>query len=227
MTHRSTTPTSATSSPLLSPTDQRRRSDQSPLVHSIQTNPMYHRVERTAESEDDWTGGTGDSSWTGTSDSGFFVGSNVPQPQDGHDHFILPSAPPPPLPSRNNHHVTTSHYADINPQTMDPDSQYVRITKQGHIYDVPNCDTTATLRHSESTYQVPRRHIPSSKSHNGISRLSITDDYCQMSSVCINREIKRKGSLPPSRPPAVPPHQKGVGSPTAWANSPSSYQTNH
>ncbi len=229
MTHRSSSaPTSANSSPLLSPTDQRRRSDhQSPLMHSVQTNPMYHRVERTAESEEDWTGGTGDSSWTGTSDSGFFVGSNVTQSQDGRNHFILPSGPPPPLPTRSTPLVTTSHYTDINLQTMDPDSQYVRITKDGHVYDVPNCDKSATLKNTQSTYQVPRRHLPTSNSQNGISRLSTTDDYCQMNSVSISRDIKRNGSLPMARSPPVPPHQKGVGPPTAWADSPSSYQTNH
>ncbi len=230
MTHRSTTPTSSTSSPslaasarsspFLSPGTPRRRSDPALLTHSVTNNPMYLRVEHNnAESEDDWTGGTGDS-WTGTSDSGFFIGSNVSQPQEGRNHFILPSGPPPPLPTRG---PPMGHYADINITTMDPNSQYVQITRQGHVYDVPNCDTMDP----QNTYQVPRRHISPSKSQSGISRLSITDDYCQMSSVTLTREIKRNGSLPVSRPPPVPPHQKGVSSPTAWANSPANFQSSH
>lgn len=237
MTQRSTTtPTSSnssplltssvSSSPLLSPGNPRRRSDSSLLTHSVQANPLYHRVERNTESEDDWTGGTGDS-WTGTSDSGFFVGSNVPQPQEGRNHFILPSGPPPPLPFRASPTVSTNQYADINVSTMDPNNQYVQLSRQGHVYDVPNSDALTDA--TQTTYQVPRRHIPPSSSQDPISRLSITDDYCQMNSVTLTRElnIKRNGSLPMVRPPPVPPHQKGVVPATAWANSPSNYQSSH
>ena len=218
---------SASSSPSLptpSPSQNPRRSSEpqsSPLLHSMQVNPMYPRIERIGvepQSEDDWTG----DSWTGTSDSGFF-----PRSSEAHNHFLLPAGPAPPLPPDREPRQDTSHYMHLNVTALDKDNDYVQIRKQEHVYDqVPTENGSSTPTISRPHYQVPRPHVNTTTSQNGSSRLSITDDYCQMNSVAIAREIKRNGSLPMARPPPVPPHQKGVAPPKPWADTHSGTRAN-
>lgn len=204
---------SNTSSPLTSPTPSARRG----MEESIHVNSqMYGRFDRVADSEDDWTGGTGTGDdWTGTSDSGFAIGPRVnglPYERAGGFH----DGHAPPLPPRGPQSENASLYTDINVHAMDPDNQYVLITRQSdlstHVYDSVPADRSATPP-SQTHYQVPRPHVPTSNSQNCLNTLS--DDYCTMMP---GRAIIRNGSLPMERPPPIPAHKKSSVPALAWSN---------
>ena len=202
---------SSTSSPITSPTPSTRRG----MEESIHVNSqMYGRFDRAGESEDDWTGGTGTGDdWTGTSDSGFAIGPRANGLPYERGSGLLHNGPP--LPPRGPRSEDTSDYTDINVHAMDPDNQYVQITRgtgSKHVYDTVPADESTTPPTSQYHYQVPRPHIPTSNSQNCLSVIS--EDYCTMMP---GRAIIRNGSLPMERPPPVPPHKKNSVPALAWS----------
>ena len=176
------------------------------------------------DSEDDWTGGTGDD-WTGTgasSDSGFinFI-RNRPENGylmglHGHPGHSPCTSPPPPVPPKGPltppPGASECHYMNLTSSTMDQDNQYVTINRQEllakHNAEFkrggPICDYQRPRPVGMTTPTVVQ---PASHTTDELNN-SFTDEdgYCKM---VPQRAIGRNtGSLPNVRAPPIPPHKK-------------------